>query len=313
MPERELSERSTAAVKAVTRSVNASEKSSKKTSRQLGNVPPSKQHTHRVALVIQYRGTAFNGWQRQSATQAVRTVQSEIEGAITSVTGKPSTLIGAGRTDTGVHAAAQVAHFVAPSVIPAERWANILNDRLTDDIVIRASAAVADDWHAQFSAQWRRYRYTFYTSAYPNLFVQPYVWHYYYQPLDAQLMASALKAMVGYHNLAAFHRAGSDRAHSWVELQDVACDRSGDFVHIELQATGFLYGMVRLVMGLIVQVGRRQISPERFTYIWQNQRRDLVKYSAPPQGLCLLRVGYQDFPFAPEAWVDTQPRFLLTT
>lgn len=265
----------------------------------------------RVALIIQYRGTAFHGWQRQTQE---RTVQAEIEAAIATILTQPVTLQGAGRTDAGVHAAAQVAHFEAPTVIPAERWAAILNDRLPgDDIVIRASAPVADRWHAQFSAEWRRYRYTFYTGRYPNLFVQPYVWHYYYQPLDESLMLAALTPIVGYHNLAAFHRAGSDRAHSWVEMQDVKCDRSGHFVRVELQAKGFLYGMVRLIMGLIVQVGRQQLSPEGFTAIWQNQRRDLVKYSAPPQGLCLLRVGYAEFPFPPEAWVDTQPQFSLST
>lgn len=282
-------------------------------SRQLNNLPLGKQSTQRVVLVIQYKGTDFNGWQRQSSQQAVRTVQAEIEDAVISVLGDRSAVVGAGRTDTGVHAAAQVAHFAAPSVVPAERWATILNNRLGNDIVIRASAKVADDWHAQFSAQWRRYRYTFYTNRYPNLFVQPYVWHYYHQPLQATLMRSALESMVGYYDLAAFHRAGSDRSHSWVELQDVRCDRSNDFVHVELQAAGFLYGMVRLIMGLIVQVGNGQLSPQRFTDIWQHQRRDLVKYSAPPQGLCLLRVGYADFPFEDEAWVDTQPQFLLTT
>ena len=280
-----------------------------KVSRQLQNLPPDKQAAQRVALVVQYRGTNFHGWQRQAGLQ--RTVQAEIEGVIASVIGRQSALVGAGRTDAGVHAAAQVAHFSAPGVIPAERWATILNDRLGDDIVIRASAGVANDWHAQFSADWRRYRYTFYTSRYLNLFVQPYVWHYYYQPLDESLMLAALQPMVGYHNLAAFHRTGSDRTHSWVELQDAQCSRLGDFIQIELQAKGFLYGMVRLVMGLIVQVGERQLSPKDFSSIWQNQRRDLVKYSAPPQGLCLLRVGYPDFPFEPEAWVDTQPRFLL--
>lgn len=282
-------------------------------SRQLNNLPLGKQSTQRVVLVIQYKGTDFNGWQRQSSQQAVRTVQAEIEDAVATVLGDRSAVVGAGRTDTGVHAAAQVAHFAAPSVVPAERWATILNNRLGNDIVIRASAKVADDWHAQFSAQWRRYRYTFYTNRYPNLFVQPYVWHYYHQPLQATLMRSALESMVGYYDLAAFHRAGSDRSHSWVELQDVRCDRSNDFVHVELQAAGFLYGMVRLIMGLIVQVGNGQLSPQRFTDIWQHQRRDLVKYSAPPQGLCLLRVGYADFPFEDEAWVDTQPQFLLTT
>lgn len=280
------------------------------TAKQLAKLPPNKQSTQRIALVIQYQGTEFHGWQRQVKE---RTVQAEIEGAIASVLGYQTTLQGAGRTDAGVHAAAQAAHFEAPTVIPAERWAAILNDRLLHDVVIRASTAVPRDWHAQFSAEWRRYRYTFYTSRYPNLFVAPYVWHYYYQPLDASLMRRALEPMVGYYNLAAFHRAGSDRSHSWVEMQDVRCRRSGHFVEVELQAKGFLYGMVRLIMGLIVQVGQKQITPDDFTAIWQHQRRDLVKYSAPPQGLCLLRVGYPDFPFPAEAWVDTQPHFSLST
>lgn len=280
-----------------------------KVSRQLQALPLEKRDTQRVALVIQYKGTHFHGWQRQASAQ--RTVQAEIEGAIASVTDCKSALVGAGRTDAGVHAAAQIAHFSAPVAIPAERWATILNDRLGDDIAIRASATVAGDWHAQFSASWRRYRYTFYTSRYPNLFVRPYVWHYYYRRLDESLMLAALRAMVGYHDLAAFHRTGSDRTHSWVELQDAQCYRLGDFVQVELQATGFLYGMVRLIMGLIVQVGEQKLSVEKFADIWQNQRRDLVRYSAPPQGLCLLRVGYPDCPFEPEAWVDTQPQFLL--
>ncbi len=275
--------------------------------RQLQKLPLDKRATQRVALVIQYQGTHFHGWQRQA--NAERTVQAEIERAIASVTGHSSTLVGAGRTDAGVHAAAQIAHFAAPAVIPAERWAAILNDRLGDDIAIRASAAVASDWHAQFSADWRRYRYIFYTSRYPNLFVRPYVWHYYHRQLDESLMLKALRPMLGYHDLAAFHRAGSDRTHSWVELQDAQCSRIGDFVQIELQAKGFLYGMVRLVMGLIVQVGEQKISPDEFAAIWRNQRRDLVRYSAPPQGLCLLRVGYADFPFESKVWVDTQPQF----
>lgn len=244
-----------------------------RTAQQLGDLPPDKRSTQRVALIIQYKGTAFHGWQRQAKERHERTVQAEIEDAIASILGYHTPLQGAGRTDTGVHAAAQVAHFAAPKVIPAERWATMLNNRLgyqgaSYDILIRAAAAVSDDWHAQFSAEWRRYRYTFYTDPYPNLFIQPFVWHYYYRPLSESRMLAALTPMVGYHNLAAFHRAGSDRTHSWVEMQDVQCDRSGQFVRVELQAKGFLYGMVRLIIGLIVQVGQ-QLSPEDFTAIWK--------------------------------------------
>ncbi|MBE9077623.1 tRNA pseudouridine(38-40) synthase TruA [Romeria aff. gracilis LEGE 07310] len=278
-------------------------------SQNLAAAPVDKaQRRQRVALVIQYRGTAFHGWQWQPNQ---RTVQAEIEAVLSDVIGMKTGLHGAGRTDSGVHAAAQVAHFDAPALIPAERWADILNHRLPAGIVIRAAARVADDWHARFSALWRRYRYTLYTQPYPNLFVQPYVWHYYHHPLNAALMQSALEPLVGYHDLAAFQRTGSGRSHSGVELQAAACDRRGVFVQVELQAKGFLYGMVRLIMGLLVQVGNGQLSPADFTQIWQDRRRDLVRYSAPPQGLCLLRVGYPNFPFPPAVWVDTQPQFFL--
>ncbi len=264
--------------------------------------------TQRVALVIQYQGTAFHGWQRQRAD---RSVQAEIEQVLASILGRPVTLYGAGRTDAGVHAAAQVAHFEVTSQIPAQRWASILNTYLPQDILIRASALVSPNWHARFSALWRRYRYTLYVDARPNLFIQPYAWHYYYQPLDVGQMQAALDPLLGQHHLAAFHRAGSTRPHSWVEVQAAKCDRQGPLIQIEVQASGFLYGMMRLLVGLLVQVGCGERSPDSFTHLWQTQRRDQVKSAAPPQGLCLLRVGYPEFPFPPEVWFDTFPKLLL--
>jgi tRNA pseudouridine38-40 synthase len=264
--------------------------------------------TQRVALVIQYLGTHFHGWQRQ-ANQ--RTVQEEIESVLESIMRRRVVLHGAGRTDAGVHAAAQVAHFDAPDQIPSHRWADILNHRLPKDIVIRASAAVSPNWHARFSALWRRYRYTLYTEACPNLFVRPFAWHYYHTALDASLIQAALDPLVGRHHLAAFHRAGSDRAHSWVDVQVAECVRQDAFIQIELQASGFLYGMMRLLVGMLVQVGQGLRSPTHFTELWMEQRRDQVTYAAPPQGLCLLRVGYAEFPFAPELWFNTQPQFVF--
>ncbi|MGJ3254211.1 MAG: tRNA pseudouridine(38-40) synthase TruA [Elainellaceae cyanobacterium] len=261
----------------------------------------------RVALVIQYLGTCFHGWQRQPQHQ---TVQEEIEKVLQSVAGQSVSIHGAGRTDAGVHAAAQIAHFDAPAAIPAHRWADILNHRLPHGILIRASAAVEPDWHARFSAAWRRYRYTLYTDPVPNIFVSPFTWHYYHA-LDDSLMREALNPMIGHHHLAAFRRAGSERVHSWVDVQSVACTREGSFIRIEVQANGFLYGMMRLLIGMLVEVGRGWRSPANFTKIWQDQRRDLVKYAAPPHGLCLLRIGYPDCPFPPDIWFDTQPTFLL--
>lgn len=268
------------------------------------------QSTQRVALVVQYVGTHLHGWQWQPNA---RTVQGEIEAAIASVLGHAVRLSGAGRTDTGVHAAAQVAHFDAPAFIPAHRWADVLNARLPSDIVVRSSAAVPGDWHAQFSAQWRRYRYTLYTDPYPNLFLRPFVWHYYHHALDQCRIQTALDDMVGYHDMTAFHRARSGKSHSWVDLQAAECHRQGAFLTVELQAKGFLYGMVRLIMGLVVQVGNGELSPEGFRSLWQQRQRERVRYSAPAQGLCLLRVGYDPSPFPTEAWFDTQPFFHLNS
>jgi tRNA pseudouridine38-40 synthase len=264
----------------------------------------------RVALVIQYAGTHLYGWQKQPAG---RTVQAEIERAIAKVLDRSVPIYGAGRTDSGVHAAAQVAHFDNPSVIPATSWAAVLNMRLPDDILIRASAPVADDWHARFSAAYRRYRYTIYTAPQPNLFVRPYSWHYYQEPLVIERMQAAVAPMLGNHHLAAFHRTDSGRSHSWVDIQDISCDRDEHFVRIEIQANGFLYGMVRLLVGLLVRVGNGDLSVDEFTKIWQTEQRSQVRHSAPAKGLCLLRVGYPDFPFPESIWYDTQPEFRLPT
>lgn len=261
-----------------------------------------------MALVIQYLGTHFHGWQRQVKQ---RTVQEEIEHAIAQVLQFHVTLHGAGRTDAGVHAAAQVAHFDQTSPIPPERWATILNARLPEDIIIRASAKVSPRWHARFSARWRRYRYTIYTDSQPNLFVKPYSWHYYYVPLQESLMQEAVKPLIGKHHLAAFHRAQSSRNHSWVEVQAFDCYRRGPFVHFEIQANGFLYGMVRLLVGMLVEVGSGKRSLSNFQDIWVNQKREEVKYAAPAKGLCLLRVGYPEFPFPEDLWFDTQPLFVF--
>lgn len=268
----------------------------------------SPKEIHRIALVIQYQGTDFHGWQRQPKQ---RTVQEDIETAITSVSGQTVTLHGAGRTDSGVHAAAQVAHFDIASPIPAHRWAQALNGHLAKDVLIRASAQVEPPWHARFSALCRRYRYTIYTDTKPNLFVRSFAWHYYHGNLDKSLILAALKPLLGRHELTAFHRAGSSRPHSWVEVQEVECVERGPFIEIEVQASGFLYGMMRLLIGLLVQVGRGERTLENFADIWRNQRRELVKYAAPACGLCLLRVDYPDFPFSKDIWYDSQPKFLI--
>ncbi len=262
----------------------------------------------RIALVIQYLGTNFHGWQKQPN---IISIQGCIEKAISEVVGHLVSVHGAGRTDSGVHAAAQVAHFEYEGPIPAYKWAKIINAKLPEGILIRASAQVNGNWHARFSAIWRRYRYTIYTDEQPNIFVNQTCWHYYQSVLHESLIQKALYPLIGEHDLSAFKRTGSDRADALVEVQTVQCYRQGAFLYLEIQANGFLYGMVRLLVGMLVEVGTGKRSPDSFTEIWQNQRRDRVKYSAPAKGLCLLRVGYPEFPFAKHLWFDAQPNFLL--
>lgn len=269
-------------------------------------VSPECYAAQRIALVLQYQGTNFLGWQSQAKG---RTVQDELERIIAQTAGHPTRTHAAGRTDTGVHAAAQVVHFETTSPIPGPRWMKVLNDRLPADMMVRASARVPDEWHARFSAIWRRYRYTIYNDRCPNLFLRPWVWHYYQTELDVEKMQRAIAPLVGYHHLDALQRAGSSRPHAWTEVQAVSCHRRGPFIEIEIQASGFLYGMVRLLVGLLVQVGEGTRSIDDFTHIWQNGERDRVKHAAPAQGLCLLRVGYPESPFPQAAWFEAQPLF----
>ena len=259
----------------------------------------------RVALLIQYVGTIFHGWQKQPDRVSV---QGCIEQAISEVVGFSVNIYGAGRTDSGVHAAAQVAHFEYQGPIPASKWAKIINARLPQGILIRASARVDDDWHARFSAAWRRYRYTIYTGERPNVFVESTCWHYYRSALQESLIQAALVPLIGEHDFSAFKRSGSDRTDALVEVQAAECYRQGAFLYLEIQANSFLYGMVRLLVGMLVEVGAGKRSLEEFTAIWKDRRRCEVKYSAPAKGLCLLRVGYPEFPFARSLWFDAQPK-----
>ena len=263
----------------------------------------------RIALVIQYDGSGFNGWQNQ---KNFITIQGTIEEKIAELDNiRPVKVIAAGRTDAGVHASGQVVHFDSSGPIPINKWTSALNGRLPASIKVLEAVNVSRDWHACYSAKYRRYRYSIFNANYPNLFLQNISWHKYKVRLDINLMRQALNDLLGLHDFAAFQKAGSNRTNSLTTVQEVSIYRDGDIVTVEIQASGFLYGMVRLLMGQLVSVGEKRLTLEEFKYRWRNGLRSEVKESAPPHGLCLIRVGYEEEIFSKEKSFDTFPRFSL--
>ncbi len=260
---------------------------------------------------MQYEGAPYCGWQRQSHPKGKPSVQLVLEQALHSLDPTINGCAAAGRTDAGVHAAGQVIHFDSSGPIPAHRWPKALNGRLPASIRISAAGAVPGTWHACFSALHRRYRYTIYNGRTPNLFLAPWSWHRYQVLLNEEAMASALNGLLGEHDFRAFQRSGSRRAHARTTVQEVELHRQGDLLTLEIQASGFLYGMVRLLVGQLVCVGEGSLAPEMFKRRWQEGRRDEVRDAAPPQGLCLLRVGYPTRIFSGTAWYSGQPRYQM--
>ena len=265
--------------------------------------------TNRIALVIQYDGKGFKGWQNQKDSI---TVQGTLEEKIAELDlSKSVKVIAAGRTDSGVHASGQVVHFDYSGPIPTERWTSALNGRLPLSINVLEAVSVPIEWHACYSAKYRRYRYSIFNGSYPNLFLQKVSWHRYRSKLDVDLMRQALTDLLGLHDFAAFQKAGSNRSNSFTTVQDVSIFRNGDIVTVEIQASGFLYGMVRLLIGQLVAVGEKRLSLEKFKHRWRKGLRSDVKEAAPPHGLCLIRVGYEEKIFSKEKSFDTFPSFSL--
>jgi len=264
---------------------------------------------NRIAIVIQYDGTGFSGWQNQ---KKFRTIQGTIENKIAELDPiRPVKLVAAGRTDAGVHASGQVAHFDCSGPIPVHKWSSALNGRLPESIKVLEAVSVSNDWHACYSAKYRRYRYSIFNGSYPNIFLQNYSWHKYKVQLDVKLMRDALKDLLGLHDFAAFQKAGSNRANSLTTVQEVSVCRVGDIITTDIQASGFLYGMVRLLMGQLVAVGEKRLTLDEFKFRWRNGLRSEVKEAAPPHGLCLIRVGYEKSVFSKQKSYDTFPSFFL--
>ncbi len=267
--------------------------------------------SRRIALTLQYQGSSFCGWQRQRNQLSVQQV---LEDAISKLDPmRPIKAIAAGRTDSGVHASGQVVHFDCCGPIPEQRWASALNGILPQTIRVLESIGRPSSWHACHSALYRRYRYTIYNGLSPNLFLAPWSWHRYQFRLDETLMGEALQGLLGHHDFSAFQRSGSRRANALTTIQSVQLERQGDLLTLEIQATGFLYGMVRLIVGQLVAVGEHRVSLQTFERRWMERQRSEVKEAAPAHGLCFLRVGYEEELFSKPSSYLSLPRYCLET
>ncbi|MBO8234531.1 tRNA pseudouridine(38-40) synthase TruA [Prochlorococcus marinus XMU1419] len=262
----------------------------------------------RVALLIQYDGSNYSGWQRQK--NAI-TVQEILDKALLKITEHTVKTFAAGRTDAGVHASGQVVHFDVDCVMPAGSYSNVLNNLLPSTIRILESVEVKDNWHACYSAMYRHYRYVINNSKFPNLFINNWSWHRYQKELDEVLMLNASKRMEGEHDFFAFQKSGSNRTNSITNIKNIDIKRVEDLILVDIKASGFLYGMVRLIVGQLVLVGEKKISPEIFTDRWVNKKKNDVKESAPAKGLCFVNAVYEESVFKKVNKNDFFPVFLI--
>jgi len=262
----------------------------------------------RVALIIQYDGYYFSGWQKQKNSI---TVQEVLEKALLKISNQKVKTYAAGRTDAGVHASGQVVHFDIDFIIPGNRYSILLNSLLPQTIRILESAEVKKNWHACYSAVYRHYRYVINNSKFSNLFLNNWSWHRYQKVLDENLMLNALNGMEGEHDFVAFQKSGSNRSNSITTIKKIKLERVEELVFIDIKATGFLYGMVRLIVGQLVLVGEKKISPEIFSDRWLNKKKNDVKESAPAKGLCFVNAVYKEKVFKKIDKNDFFPKFLI--
>ena len=262
----------------------------------------------RVALIIQYDGSYYSGWQRQKNAISV---QETLENALFKVSNQVIKTFAAGRTDAGVHASGQVVHFDIEFVIPSDHYADVLNGQLPHTIRILESVEVKSSWHACYSSVYRHYRYVINNSKIPNLFLNKWSWHRYQKYLDDFSMSNALQGMIGEHDFFAFQKSGSNRTNSVTTIKSIELERNEDLILIDIKATGFLYGMVRSIVGQLVLVGEKKITPQIFNDRWAFKKKHEVRESAPANGLCFVNSVYEETIFKKIKRNDLFPKFVI--
>ena len=241
-----------------------------------------------IKLTIEYDGKEFNGWQKQPTKL---NIQGTIERAIEIVTGSKCDLIGSGRTDAGVHALGQVANFKTESNIPIEKMAIAINSQLKKAIVIKQAEEVEEDFHSRYTCKRKTYRYIINNSRQGTAIYRNLEYHVS-TPLNIKKMQEAVKYFEGTHDFKGFKASGTSSKSSVRTIYQAAVIKQGDCIYIELTGNGFLYNMVRIIAGTLVEVGLEKINPQEIFSIIEAKDRALAGKTLPPHGLYLVKVEY---------------------
>lgn len=253
----------------------------------MGYDPASRRN---IKLVIAYNGSAYHGWQRQA--DGIDTVQQRVEESAAKVIGHPVVVSGSGRTDAGVHAAGQVANFYTGNLsIPLRGLRRAMNSHLPRDIAIRSADVVAEDFHASRSAVAKTYRYRIYVAPVRPVQLCGQVWHYW-RSLEADRMKAAADRLVGEYDFRGFATSAEVRENTVRTIYRCEVAQADSEIIVLVTGSGFLYNMVRNIVGTLVEIGRQRWPAERIDEILTSRDRRNAGPTAPPDGLSLMSVKY---------------------
>ncbi len=241
-----------------------------------------------IKLVIEYDGKGFNGWQKQPNKL---NIQGEIERAIGEITGEEIELIASGRTDAGVHSLGQTANFKTNSNIEIEKFPIAINSKLKQSIVIQSAEEVEERFHSRYSVKSKKYRYTINNSKYGSAIYRDFEYHFPIK-LNVEDMKKAAKEFEGEHDFKAFKASGTSSKSSVRTIYKAEVIENNDRIYIELTGSGFLYNMVRIISGTLLDVGIGKIKPEEIASIIESKERTKAGKTLPARGLCLVEVTY---------------------
>jgi tRNA pseudouridine38-40 synthase len=245
---------------------------------------------NKFKAVVEYDGTAYHGWQLQ---KDLPTIQGRMEGTLERILGTPTRVHGSGRTDAGVHAVGQVAHFTAEWSHPPAELRRACNALLPVDITVRSLEHTGEDFHARHSAHSKTYVYQILNLPLRSPLLRLYSWHVPY-PLDFPLLEAATVHLVGSHDFATFGSPTDGTPSTVREVLEAGWDRDEfeGLLRFAIRGTGFLRYMVRSLVGTLVLVGRKRVTPQEFRQILNSHDRSKSGPTAPPHGLCLKSVEY---------------------